>query len=496
MQVELTLVDVPAGALVLHMSRSSPGRYALHDFARNVSDVQATDATGRPLAVTHAASSEWRVEEHGATVRIRYRVSGDRVDGTYLGIDSTHAHINMPAALMWARGFEERAMAIRFDTPANSGWRVATQLVAGSDERSFTAPNLQYLMDSPTELSAFSLRTFTVADSGRSSTIRVAVHHQGNDDDVNVLAEDAERVVREGRAVFGELPAFDSGTYTFLADYFPSVVPDGMEHRNSTVVTSRGSIRANRDELLGTMSHEFFHVWNVERIRPRSLEPFNFDEANPSSELWLAEGFTQYYGLLVLVRAGLSTVAGFASDMGRMVNEVQASPGRLARTLEEMSRLATVVDGAEVADTAGLRNGFLSYYTWGGAVALGLDLSLRQRTDGRVSLDDFMRALWERHGKPGGLPTGYVDKPYTSEDLRDVLASVAGDRAFADDFFARYIQGHQVIDYDRLFASAGLTWRTGARGQQVLLPAEGSGRVVTDAQRRFRAAWLDSRTAR
>jgi predicted metalloprotease with PDZ domain len=244
------------------------------------------------------------------------------------------------------------------------------------------------------------------------------------------------------------------------------------------------------------MSHEFFHTWNVERIRPRSLEPFNLDETNPSGELWLAEGFTQYYGPLVLARSGLTTTAEFVAEIGAMVSEVRASPARLARSLEDMSRLATVVDGAAVADVAGFRNTFLSYYSWGGAVALGLDLTLRDRTDGRVTLDTFMRTLWERHGKPGGRAPGYVDRPYTAADLKSALASVAGDERFANDFFARYIQGRELIDYDRLFDRAGLAWRPGGRGGRVVVPAEDAGQTLTDAQRRFRAAWLDSQSPR
>jgi len=494
MQVELTLTDVPAAPLELHMSRSSPGRYAAHNFVASVSDFEVFDVTGARLGVTHPTPQQWRVDRHGASVRIRYRVSGDQADGTHVAIDSTHAHINMPAALIWARGFEDGSMTVRFEPASDRGWRAATQLFPGEDEQTFTAPNLQYLMDSPIELSAVAVRTFTVADGNRTPTFRVAVHHQGTDADLDAFAVDARRIVRESRNVFGEFPDFEGGRYTFIADYLPSVVPDGMEHRNSTVLTSRGSIRANRADLLSALSHEFFHAWNVERIRPRSLEPFNFDEVNLSSELWLAEGFTQYYGPLVLARAGLMTTSDFAGEIGEMVSDVRASPARQTGTLEDMSRLAPVVDAAAVADVAGVRNTYLSYYTWGGAVALGLDLTLRERTNGRVTLDTFMRALWGRYGRPGGRSPGYVDKPYTTTDLESTLASVAGDEAFAHDFFARYIKGHQVVDYDRLFSQAGFVWQPAVRGGQVLVPAEDVGGTLNDAQRRLRAAWLGSQT--
>src|SRR4029450_5438481 len=142
----------------------------------------------------------------------------------------------------------------------------------GADPFTFTAPNLQYLMDSPTEVSAFSLRTFTVPDVPDSPTFRLVVHHTGTDAELDTLAASVARIVREARNVYGEYPAYEGKTYTFIADYLPYASGDGMEHRNSTVVTSSGSIRDRRGDLLGTVAHEFFHCWNVERIRPRSLE--------------------------------------------------------------------------------------------------------------------------------------------------------------------------------------------------------------------------------
>ena len=459
MQVELTLADLPAAPLELHMSRASPGRYALHEFAKNVFDVRVTDAAGAALHVTHSTPHQWVAAEHPSAVRVSYRVFGDRTDGTYLSVDPAHAHINMPAALMWVRGLEDRPVTVRFASPAGATWRVATQLFPGADAQTFTAPNLQYLMDSPTELSAHALRTFTVRDGAREPAFRVAVHHDGDDGELDSFARDVEKIVREERGVYGEFAPYDGGTYTFIADYLPWNNGDGMEHRNSTIITSSSSIRGNRAGLLSTVSHEFFHSWNVERIRPRSLEPFNFDEANMSGELWLAEGFTNYYGPLTLQRAGLTRLAEFAATLASAVNAVTFSPGRQVRTAEEMSQMAPFVDAAAAIDRTDFENTFISYYTWGESIALGLDLTLRERSDGKVTLDDFMRAMWQRFGKPGGRAPGYVDRPYTVADAKAVLGAVSGDPAFADDFFARYIQGHEVVDYARLLAAAGLVVR-------------------------------------
>ncbi|HEY6361131.1 MAG TPA: PDZ domain-containing protein [Vicinamibacterales bacterium] len=483
MQVEIAFTGVPAGVLQLRMSRSSPGRYALHEFAKNVYNVRVTDAAGMPLTVTRPSLHQWDVAGHAGNVRVTYDVFGDRVDGTYLGIDSTHAHINMPAALMWARGLELRSATVRFEPPAGASWRVATQLFPGPDAFTFTAPNLQYLMDSPSEFSGFSLRTFRVPGAPGNPLFRFAAHHQGTDADLDSFAGDVQKVVTEARHVFGEYPAFEGNTYTFIADYLPWANGDAMEHRNSTSLSSPSTIRTNRLGLLGSISHEFFHVWNVERIRPRSLEPFNFEDANVSGELWLAEGFTSYYEALVLRRAGLMSLADYLDNAAGTINTVTLQPGRRIRTAEEMSRFAPFFDAATSIDRSNFDSTFISYYTWGAAIGLALDLALRDRSDGRITLDHFMRALWLKHGKPGGRLPGYVDHPYTMADATNTLADVAGDRAFADDFFTRYIQGHEVSDYSRLLARAGLILRprfqgAGYAGELRLQDARGMVRVT------------------
>src|SRR5690606_34942999 len=160
MQVEAVFSGIGRSPLRVRMSRSSPGRYALHEFAKNVFDVRFADGAGRVLEAARPSHHEWEVAGHDGTVRVRYRVFGDRVDGTYLAIDPTHAHINMPAALMWSESLQDRPVRVTFRQPEGASWRVATQLLPTDDPLVFTAPNLQYLMDSPAEFSAFTLREF------------------------------------------------------------------------------------------------------------------------------------------------------------------------------------------------------------------------------------------------------------------------------------------------------------------------------------------------
>ena len=476
--VDVTFANVPAGTLEARMSRSSPGRYAVHEFAKNVYDVHAFDGQGRELPVTRPNPYQWNVSGHDGTVRITYKIFGNLVDGTYLAIDTAHAHMNMPATLMWARRMEERPARVTFTPPAGSNWKVATQLFPTSDPWTFAAPNLQYLFDSPTELSAYTLREFTVANpDGKLFTIRAAVHTESADRDIDEYAAGLEKIVREAMPIFGEYPAFDGATYTFLADYLPGNDGDGMEHRNSTVVSGRGNVRSG----LGTASHEFFHAWNVERIRPQGLEPFNYEEANLTDSLWVAEGFTQYYGSLILGRAGLADVKRTVRGMGSLADAVLNGSGRRFRSPVEMSHMAPFTDAARAVDPTNFSITFISYYTYGGAVALALDLSLRDKTDGKVTLDDFMRAMWKAHGKPGGPEPGLVARPYSLTDIRDRLAEVSGDPAFAEDFYKRYMIGRDVVDYARLMQRAGVILRKRNAGRGWV----GDLRAASDAPARI-----------
>jgi predicted metalloprotease with PDZ domain len=465
-EVEVTFTSAPP-TLEARMSRSSPGRYALHEYAKNVFAIRAVDGGGKTLPITRPNPYQWNVTGHDGTVRIVYKIFGNHVDGTYLGIDSTHAHMNIPATFMWARGFDMRPVRITFVQPTGSNWKVATQLFPTDDPWTFTAPNFQYFMDSPTEMSDFGVRSFKVANpDGKQFTIITAVHHDGPDAALDEYVAGTEKIVREQGAIFGEFPEFDGGTYTFLGDYVPWGGGDGMEHRNSTVVASPVSFK-NPEMVrgaLGTVSHEFFHAWNVERIRPQTLEPFNFEEANMSGEMWIAEGFTQYYGGLVMGRAGLRPAEQTMLSLANSALGVATHPARQFRSAVQMSQFAPFSDAARSVDETNTSYSFISYYTYGSALALAMDLELRGRSNGKLSLDDYMRAMWKVHGKPGGAQPGFVAKPYTQDDARDRLAEVSGDIAFARDFFVRFVEGREAPDYARLLAPAGIVVRKRAAG--------------------------------
>lgn len=456
--VTVTYERLPQAPLELRFSRSSPGRYALHEFAKNVYNVSAVDKAGRALTITRPNEHQWNVMGHNGYARVTYTLFADHADGTYSGIDATHAHLNMPATFMFARGTLAWLIRVRFNRPAGTSWKIATQLAPTADSAVFTAPDFQYFADSPTEISDHSERRWVVAENGTNKQMRLAIHHTGTAIEVDSFAARLKRIVREQQAVFGELPAFDHGAYTFIADYLPWVFGDGMEHRNSTILANQGSLARDLNRIQGTAAHEFFHSWNVERLRPRGLEPFDFERANMSDALWFAEGVTSYYGPLSLKRAGLNSLDDYAQGIGGNINSVLTDPGRNFFSPAEMSMQAPFVDAATAIDADNRVNTFISYYTYGAAIGVGLDLLLR--TERNTTLDEFMRVMWQRFGR--------TEVPYTLDDWRATLGQVAQDSRWADAFFSRHIVGRDPIDYGTLLARAGLLLRKAGAGMPTL----------------------------
>jgi len=452
-RIAATFSGLQAGRkLTVLMARSSPGRYAVHDFIKNVYYVIATDGAGKVLALNRTDPYSWEVTPGAdGTVQFNYTLYGDRTDGTYAGIDQLHAHLNLPATLCYARGSENNPVEVKLEMPA--GWKAATQLKpTGPDKTTFTAPNLQYLMDSP--IVAGSSQTLHAwQDGGRN--FEMATYYLGPTTEVDNFVKKTQKVVREAAGVFnGELPQFDFGRYTFLADYLPQASGDGMEHRNSTSLTSNQPLKEEGElRNLGTVSHEFFHSYNTERIRSKGLEPFDFQRANMSDALWFGEGFTQYYGELVLRRAGYYDDEQFFERVSSWVNARANAPGARYASPVEMSRQATFVDAAVSIDPNNRSNTYLSYYVQGAGLALCLDLQLRQRY--HTSLDKYMQAMWQEFGK-NQTPTQAPAKSFTVADLQRVLGTVAKDTAFAGSFFRRYIFGHEEPRFKENLATVGL----------------------------------------
>lgn len=443
-EITVSFTKIKAGKFSFRMSRTSPGRYAIHEFAKNVYNVKAVNSKGEVLKITRPNPYQWDVEKHDGTVKVSYTLFANRADGTYAQIDETHAHLNIPATFMFAPSLAATPIQVTFNPRAD--WKIATQLKKMFNN-TYYAPNLQYFMDSPVELSNHQVRSFQVAANDKNYTINLALHHNGTEAELDAYFEQVKAVVLQQKAVYGTLPDFDYGAYTFLACYVPNASGDGMEHRNSTVVSSSRSLaNGGMKGNIGTVSHEFFHAWNVERIRPQSLEPFDFEEANMSGELWFAEGFTSYYTNLILCRAGIMSPEAYINSLGGAFNYVWNSPGRSYFNPIEMSYQAPFVDAATSVDPVNRENTFISYYSYGSVLGLALDLSLRNEK-GNLTLDGFMQKVWKTYGKN--------EKPYTVEDLNKTLNSYAG-KLFGDYFFNNYIYKSAMPNYTPLFESVGL----------------------------------------
>jgi len=311
------------------------------------------------------------------------------------------------------------------------------------------------------------VRSFDVDSAGEKLKVTLALHDNGTDAEADAYFESVKKVVLQQMAVYGELPKFDYGEYTFLACYVPNASGDGMEHRNSTVLTSTRSLaNGGMNGNIGTVSHEFFHAWNVERIRPKSLEPFSFEKANMSGELWFAEGFTSYYTNLILTRAGLMSHEHYINSLGGTFNYVWNSPGRSFFNPIEMSYQAPFVDAATSVDPVNRGNTFISYYSYGSALGLALDLGLRNEK-GNLTLDGYMKLVWETHGK--------LEKPYTVANLNDVLNKYAG-KLFGDYFFNNFIYKSAMPNYDPLFKRVGVVLKQDSK--KVLLGVSTSNGIV------------------
>ena len=438
--VNATFPNIKSHTLKVEMSRSSPGRYAVHEFAKNVYNLKATNGKGEELTTSRPDPYSWEISDHDGTVNISYTLFANHGDGTYSQVDNTHAHLNIPATFIFSKTLEHRPIEVTIDIPANSNWKVATQLKELSATK-YAAPDLYYFMDSPMEISDFDLRSFNID----GQDIRFALHHPGTKQEFDEYFEKVKKIVEQQKLIFGELPKYDFGNYTFLACYMPNVTGDGMEHRNSTILTdveslAEGGMKGN----IGTVSHEYFHSWNVERIRPADLEPFDFTKANMSGSLWFAEGFTSYYTNLVLTRAKIISAEDYIKSLNGTFNYVWNSPAHKYFNPIEMSYQAPFVDAATSVDAVNRENTFISYYSYGSILGLALDLKLR---DNDLNLDNFMKLMWTIYGKP--------EVAYTIKDIQTTLAKYAG-QEFADEFFSNYIYKSEMPKYADLLKTVGL----------------------------------------
>jgi predicted metalloprotease with PDZ domain len=512
-EVSLT-VEPPKGAEAVdfQMPRWSPGRYAVFDFAKNVQEVRAqtsctaTAAAPCPevsaLAVTRLDTQTWRVfPPKGAASRgvtVSYKVYANDLSGTFSQLDARHANFNGGSIFMYVVGHKQDPVRLTIDAPAN--WRVLNAATARPDQREWQFPNYDILIDTPTEIAPdFTVEEFKV--DGKAH--RVMVHSFGEEGGQRAaLVRDIERVVRAQIALMGT-PDYDS--YLFMFHFDPTAPRgDGMEHLASTqIVTTRAlGDKGVREDALDTAAHEFFHVWNVKRLRPVELGPWDFTRPVNTRSLWIAEGLTNYYGGLMQRRAGLLDDGRYFRFLAGSIGSVENAPGNSLISAEEASLIASFIDRTPHYQRTNLAATTVSYYSKGEVIGIVLDLLLRGRTRGRASLDEVMRGMYEEFYVKSPATTYYSrGRGYTGADFERAVSQAAG--ADMSDFFARHVRGTEPLPYDEAFAYVGLrlakTPAAAGTATPTPNPANATARQnyrveeIKDAPaeaRALRAAWL------
>jgi predicted metalloprotease with PDZ domain len=442
---------VPPAFVDLQMPLWQPGRYAVADFAKNVQEFRAK-AGARTLTWTKIDTQTWRVQTEGnRTLTVSYKVFGDDLSGTFAQLDITHANYNGGEIFMYLVGHKQDPVELRIDPP--QGWRVINGASARANQLEWKHPNYETLIDSPTEIGPdWTLDEFTV----EGKTYRVVVHSRGEEDGRRpALVRDIERIVRVETAMWGR-PEFDHYTFLihFAADDHSS---DGMEHLTSTQIIEPGALADSGmyEDTLRTAAHEFFHAWNVKRLRPSELGPWDWTKPAATKSLWIAEGFTNYYGYMMMRRANLKNDAETIQNTARTISDIENSPGAGLMSAEASSMAAPFLDGAAHRQRTNLPNTSVSYYSKGQLIATVLDLMIRGKSRGQHSLDDVMRRAYEEFYLNSPSASYYLKgRGYSGDEFAHVVSEVAG--WDVRDFFSRYIRGTESLPYDEAFAYAGL----------------------------------------
>jgi len=458
-EVELPdqLKDTP---IQFQMAKWSPGRYAVFDFAKNVQEFHAAagvcpppgrcDQAMRP--VTRVNDQTWSVAPLGSSaLTIKYKVFANDLSGTFSQLDSRHGNYNGGTIFMYVVDHKPDPVKLVIHPP--SGWKIVNGRTERSGQTEWQFPNWDVLIDTPTEIAPdWTQESFQV--DGKK--YHVVVHSFGAEGGKrNNLVRDIEKIVRAESAMWGP-PEFDE--YTFLIHFAADDRSgDGMEHLTSTQIIEPGALAEEGvyEETLGTVAHEFFHVWNVKRLRPLELGPWDFTRPANTRGLWVAEGFTNYYGHLMMRRAGIWNDTRFVARQAETIDRIENAPGSRLMSAEESSLSAPFLDDAPHSQLTNLANTSISYYPKGELIGMVLDLLVRGRTKGKASLDDIMRAMYEEFYRKSSNNSYYLrGRGYTTEDVQRVASQVAG--FDLSDFFHRYVRNTEMLPYDEALSYVGL----------------------------------------
>jgi predicted metalloprotease with PDZ domain len=459
-------LEIPAGVagsapLTVGMPAWIPGSYMIRDFARNIVAIGAEDDRG-PLPLTKLDKQTWQLGPASGALRLRWQVYAWDLSVRAAHLDGTHGYFNGPG--LFLRLLDHDALPCRLelvppDGPDCADWRVATSLHRDGAEPwgfgGYRAADYDELIDHPVEMGRFDLVSFEVG--GVPHWMTITGRHRA---DLDRLARDLPAICEQQAALFGELPV---DRYLFLTMAVGTGY-GGLEHRwSSSLLCSRDELPRHDEDtraanavpgqpspeyrrFLALCSHEYFHLWNVKRIRPEVLQRGGLEREVHTRLLWAFEGITSYYDELMLLRSGRIDLRGYLDMLAETVTRVMRNPGRLRQTVAESSFDAWTRFYKQDENAP---NAIVSYYAKGALVALALDLTIRHQTDGARTLDDVMRALWQRYGRTGvGVPERGVEA---------VAAEIAG--VDLDGFFARALDGTEDLDLTELLAGAGIMLR-------------------------------------
>jgi predicted metalloprotease with PDZ domain len=437
--VEVTLP--PADPLDVALAAWTPGSYLVREYARHVRDLGATQA-GRRLEVRKLDKHTWRIEgasPTGPAVTVAYRVYAHELTVRTSDVDADHAFLHPASLFAYVPVLTGEPIAV--DVEPLEGCAIATGLTlapgaeAGSGH--FLAADLDELLDCPIEIGGFEWLEFIAG--GKPHYLAICGH--GYFDRAQVVV-DVKAFVDQASALFGGMP-YES--FTFIVHLAPGG-QGGLEHRNSAAIQASPHVfhpRKSYDGFLELLCHEHFHVWNVKRIRPAPLGPFDYGRENYTRSLWVAEGITSYYDRLLLRRAGLMPARRYLASLGEELARLHQVPGRFVQSLEDASFDAWIKHYRPDESTP---NTAVSYYLKGALVALALDLEIRHRTTGQRSLDDVMRLLWSRFG---AASRGYEDSA-----VQALFEEATG--LDLQTFFDDLVRGRAEVDLGPYLAPFGL----------------------------------------
>ena len=422
----------------LKMPVWTPGSYLIREYARHVESLAAANANGAALTWQKTNKNTWQISTGGAKeIVVKYNVYANELTVRTNELNADHAFFNNAALLLFPKDQLKTPSTVKI-VPFDN-WKIATGLPRVENQaNTFRAENYDILYDSPFEIGNFNEIAFTV----QGVPHRFVIEGAGNYN-LKRISEDTTKIVEQAYKIFGELPYKD---YTFILNLRGG---GGLEHLNSTALQfNRFGFTTRYKDFLSLVAHEYFHLWNVKRIRPDALGPFDYENENYTRLLWVAEGGTAYYESVLVNRAGILSAEDFLAGKAAQIQALQNRPGRFESSLEDASFDAWIKYYRPDENAV---NNQISYYDKGEIVNFLLDLEIRKDSNGAKSLDDVMRALYADFFKN--------NRNYTPADYQRAAETAAGKSL--DDFFTKYVRGTEEIDYNQILKSFGLQFSTG-----------------------------------